>query len=233
MTVNVRLVGGGVPLISPNGVGEVVRVDPDGSEHSLGSWSTPFRDYSAPPGLVSYRHGGAVSPRVASAGGGLWLPDGTVIKGFIVDNSDPYDLESGRVLHSLASGGVAVRFPLSPPPHEVEVEMVVDHKDYGLLRRVADAGVAWVRQASVAPGLPPVRLLAVDRVHVQRHWGSTRVLVSGAVLWDSLSSMVAPLSASSGVAGTAGAATYRDAREVGFKFGDGSYLDLVDLVARG
>lgn len=229
MTLKVGLTPLGLPLVTVSGA-TVLHRDSGGVRSDLGVVSYPFVDVSAPKGPARYYTdtGETQMVNVPDGGGGVFLLNGKRLDVFNVDNQDPVDYDTGGTVHNLVSGGQTAVYPLSPPAPKVTVVCVHSHTDPDMAGLVVESGLVWVRQDHATRVVPQVRLVAVDTVTRTRGYDTVTVEVQGACLWDCDRGGRVP----AGVVASLGGATYADARSVGFHFGDGSYLDLVERVQK-
>lgn len=228
MSLKVSATPSGLPLVSPPGGGRIMRYA-GGVETDLGEPATPFLDVSAPYGPVEYVAAGVRQRiHVRPGSGGIYLGNGERLDVFTVDNKDPVEYETGGHSHRLTSGGTTVIYPLAPPAPTITMRLLLDRTRVDPARRITQSGVVWVRQEGSFDVIPDVRLVAVKDVHRTREFDCLEVHVEGDVIWDSTQGGPLPVGMVTALAG----ATYADARRVGFTFGSGSYLNLVDLVQK-
>ena len=146
------------------------------------------------------------------------------------DKGDPVKVETGVKRYTPISGDLNIlRYPNMVPPREGTVELYAPTSETAdqLLEVLTTQGRVVMATAKTVPGVPSVRVVAVESAETTRitPWGGRYVTVR----YETAEGALAP-------GETAGAprsavATYEEARNHSFNYGDGSYIDVLNRVS--
>jgi len=162
--LEVKLTQSGLPLVSAKSEsGEWLTVNGKRAVRVTGH--KLFRDAAAIGGeTTTYRLGSESVSITATAGMGIVSAGGEFIPCRTLDRSDPVDHNPNVAIFNLASGGVAVRRPLTPPPVKVSIDLWVPLVNAERVADFARTGPIFVRAGYTGGRLPAVRLVEPSSV---------------------------------------------------------------------